>query len=605
MVTVNEIKDNIEKWASSNIVLKDFKFREFQEEIIIKTVYNIVNSTEKNQIIEAPTGSGKSIICLVTAGVLADFYGLKSYILCSDLYLWSQYENFISCNNLKFGILKGMRGNYICDKNEQDISLSACKIDGLGWKTICNFTLAKSKGFDCAETCEYAIQRQKAMRSKVCVMTYALWYAQMNTVKADPSGWKAFPERDVLFCDECHKIPELISSFASFTIDPIRQFPMYNEVFEYQKSCDSSFCGDMTPNEFHDELTLSFEKIWNVENSDDVFENLKSYLGVVKKLGDVESLAEQFRKGVNSKKLKKSDLKMLNIFENINNINCYVSDFLEAISEIGEQYLVKNNNVSFKNGDKSISFMCAKEDFLCKKYMFSHTESTVMLSATVGQKEAFDENIGITGTSEDKSVMTKIRSTFDFSRSPVFYFTKWNMGFSHINENFGDVANAIFNIIRTYHPNQRGIIQTGSYKNSRQLYEMCPEDLKSRVFYYSNKSEKEEFLNGLEEKENAIIVGPSLVEGIDLPDDLCRFIIIMKVPWPNMSDNLTKKKMKLFPKWFEDHTSKMIIQGIGRGNRHKDDWCVTYIMDNCFGTLYRHTQDEYPEEFKERLKTII
>lgn len=79
----------------------------------------------------------------------------------------------------------------------------------------------------------------------------------------------------------------------------------------------------------------------------------------------------------------------------------------------------------------------------------------------------------------------------------------------------------------------------------------------------------------------------------------------MKVPWPNMADNLTKKKMELFPKWFEDHTSKMIIQGIGRGNRHKNDWCVTYIMDNCFGKLYKHTFDEYPKEFNERLKTII
>lgn len=604
MSTTEEIKSNVEAWASSNIAIKDFKFREFQEDIIVKTIFNIVNSAEQNQIIEAPTGAGKSIICLVTAGVLADYYGLKSYILCSDLYLWSQYENFISLNNLNFGILKGSRGNYVCDKNNQDISLSACKIEGLGWKTICNFKLAKSKGFDCAEICEYAIQRQKAMKSKVCVMTYALWYAHMNIVQIDPTGWKPFPARDVLFCDECHKIPELFSGFVSLTIDPIRHFPAYVNVFDYKKSVDDSF-SEMTKDEFHKELVKCFENIWNSETPDSVFENYKKYLGLLQKLGDLESLAEEFRQGVNSIKLKKADLKMLNNFEYIHDVECHISDFLKVISETGVQYLVKNNNVSPKNGDKSVSFMCAKEDFLCSKCMFSHTQYTVMLSATVGQKAAFDENIGIGETTFGRSVMTKIPSTFDFSNSPIYYFTKWNMGFNHINENFKDVANAIFNIIRMYHNGQRGIIQTGSYKNSKMLYEMCPNDLKGRFLYYSNKTEKEEFLKTLEDKNDGIIIGPSLVEGIDLPDDLCRFIIIMKVPWPNMADNLTKKKMELFPKWFEDHTSKMIIQGIGRGNRHKNDWCVTYIMDNCFGKLYKHTFDEYPKEFNERLKVII
>ena len=44
--------------------------------------------------------------------------------------------------------------------------------------------------------------------------------------------------------------------------------------------------------------------------------------------------------------------------------------------------------------------------------------------------------------------------------------------------------------------------------------------------------------------------------------------------------------------------------GIGRGNRSKDDWCVTYIVDGCFGQLYAATKEQYPKELQDRIKVI-
>ena len=34
-----------------------------------------------------------------------------------------------------------------------------------------------------------------------------------------------------------------------------------------------------------------------------------------------------------------------------------------------------------------------------------------------------------------------------------------------------------------------------------------------------------------------------------------------------------------------DATTK-ICEGIGRGVRHKDDWCKTYILDGCIMNIY-------------------
>ncbi len=116
MEAENKIRNQIIEWASKHLG-DSFVFRKHQVETIEDIISNIVNKTHHTHIIEAPTGSGKSLLCIIAAGVLADYYDKKSYILCSDLYLYSQYEDFIRLNRLDFGALKGQTGNYYCDKN--------------------------------------------------------------------------------------------------------------------------------------------------------------------------------------------------------------------------------------------------------------------------------------------------------------------------------------------------------------------------------------------------------------------------------------------------------------------------------------------------------
>lgn len=103
---------------------------------------------------------------------------------------------------------------------------------------------------------------------------------------------------------------------------------------------------------------------------------------------------------------------------------------------------------------------------------------------------------------------------------------------------------------------------------------------------------------------NTILVGPTLNTGVDLPGDECRFIIILKVPYPSLGDKLVKEKIKLFPLWYNSSTSNEIIQGIGRGVRYDGDWCVTYILDACFWNLYLGTKEQYPEELQKRINII-
>ena len=124
-LNIQELKNHINDWVTEYIS-PSFNFREHQFETITDICKNILEGVNHTQILEAPTGSGKSLLNIISAGVLAKYYDQNSYILVSDLYLWKQYEDFIKqYPRLRedFGILKGQTGNYTCAKNGEEIIL--------------------------------------------------------------------------------------------------------------------------------------------------------------------------------------------------------------------------------------------------------------------------------------------------------------------------------------------------------------------------------------------------------------------------------------------------------------------------------------------------
>ena len=104
-------------------------------------------------------------------------------------------------------------------------------------------------------------------------------------------------------------------------------------------------------------------------------------------------------------------------------------------------------------------------------------------------------------------------------------------------------------------------------------------------------------------KEDAVLMGPSLLEGLDLKDDTSRFQIFFKVPYPSLGDPLIKAKMQTSNEWYDWKTCISIMQGVGRSVRSKDDWAVTYVLDACFRSLI-NKQGFFPPSFMDRVKTI-
>jgi ATP-dependent DNA helicase DinG len=79
-----------------------------------------------------------------------------------------------------------------------------------------------------------------------------------------------------------------------------------------------------------------------------------------------------------------------------------------------------------------------------------------------------------------------------------------------------------------------------------------------------------------------VLISPSLHTGLDLKDDLSRFQIIIKIPYPNIGDRWTDEKRKIDERSYYWQTGLKLIQGYGRSIRSKEDLThnTTYVLDS-------------------------
>lgn len=618
-----EIEQYVKDWTGTFLPLS-FTFREHQFESIVDIVYNISNDLINTQVIEAPTGSGKSLIIMIAAGTLSsEPFEMNSYILCSDLSLYDQYYKFIRKNPMMgFGYVKGQLGNYTCDINGAGVRDGECRISKVSWQKLMNPSSCKKIGYDCALRCRYIQERKKAIDANVTLMTYQLFLYQMFSKEYTGEHTKSmgFDPRTIIFCDECHNIPDMVNSRFSFDIGDanVELFDSLYDLVVHHFSEGDLFSKVQTSNLLEEyplkaKFTKDIDNIMMVlrdkESSDkNIFE---ASCGLSKILDDyltpdLEEISNKLGEYKTDPKIpiSKEHLDAFKLITSCDFFVCHLHYFVKAISEVGSEYIVREMSESKKDASNIlVKLGCIKEDYIIANFLLAKSKYHVMLSATVGNKDLFFENLGTRFIDGLRSDFKIIPSTFDFDKSPVYVIDKYNMSKYCKEKSFPFVKQMIYETCKKF-ANFRGLIQTGSYADAREIYYNAPSNIRYRLLLYNDAREKDRLIKEHLRSKNSILIGPTLNEGIDMPDDQCRFILISKVPYPSLGNAYVKKKMKLFPDWYDSTTSNTIIQGIGRGVRNKEDWAITYIFDACFVKLYRHTMSQYSPELQDRIKFL-
>jgi len=123
-----------------------------------------------------------------------------------------------------------------------------------------------------------------------------------------------------------------------------------------------------------------------------------------------------------------------------------------------------------------------------------------------------------------------------------------------------------------------------------------------RLVSHTAKNKKNMF-KYFKDKEGAVWVSPSSTRGLDLPYDLCEWVVWLKAPFLHIQDPQVSARLygsgKFGKTWYASDACQSIIQGLGRGFRSEDDYCTTYMLDEQIGRLLKEQAGLFPMWFRD------
>lgn len=247
---------------------------------------------------------------------------------------------------------------------------------------------------------------------------------------------------------------------------------------------------------------------------------------------------------------------------------CQINRLLDK----GGQLLVSWHDDPSKN-KRYVRFQPADVTELVKEGLYSRASAVLLMSATLLDKDVFAKSVGLPNAPY-LSIPTPFKSSaFGVSFRPV-----GKMTLDNIDSTLGNYPKAILKILNE-NKDSKGIIHTTNYKITKFLSEKIGTQ-NNRILYQTSGKDRADMLQQhLASSEPTVIVSPSMMEGLDLKDDLGRFQIICKVPFPDVSDPITRIKPR---EWYNWRTVRTLVQSVGRSVRSENDWTKTYILDLSF-----------------------
>lgn len=159
------------------------------------------------------------------------------------------------------------------------------------------------------------------------------------------------------------------------------------------------------------------------------------------------------------------------------------------------------------------------------------------------------------------------------------------------------LAEQIKFIIKEFHSHENGVVLL-PYNLAEEIKTLLAES----YFIHMNKSTKKDIIEKFKLGQiYGVGVFSGSYEGLSLNDDISRFTIIPKTPYPNLMDNVVKIRMKERQLDYLLETISTIIQASGRSTRSEKDYSFTYILDSNFTSLYPRVKKYIPNYFKEAL----
>ncbi len=270
--------------------------------------------------------------------------------------------------------------------------------------------------------------------------------------------------------------------------------------------------------------------------------------------------------------------------------------FLNEYKENPNNWVIeKTYNEKAKHYELSMEPIWAQK--YLQKYVYSRYDYIIMLSGTILNKSLFSE---INGIDVEKSVYYSIPSPFPEENRKIFYMPLGKMSFNKKEETFKKYIPILHKLLAKY-STSKGLIHSNSFELSRWIQESVKND---RLLFHESADKEEALREHMGSEKPLVLVSPSISKGVSFDDDLARFQIIPKIPYPSLASQKNKLRQSTKPEWYSWKTCCDLQQMCGRGIRSKIDYCDTIIIDGSFGDLLRYSSHLFPKWLLDSIKTI-
>ena len=514
-------------------------YRPYQKETILR----IVEAFERGKrfvIIEVPTGGGKSGI----AWTIANHIG-QSYIITAQKALQTQYVR-------DFGdVLVDLKGRnayecWLLNKDKKPGEELAYAHRGL-----CK-QMGNSKLPDCFDTelqeaydgldwifCPYFRRLREAQDAAHTLFNFSSFLFQANYAKQ-------FGRRRLLIVDEAHNIESQLMGFVEISLsdrdfrDQGIKFPRYETPEAYQR--------------YFDDIGLA--------------DRIKAKITASRRVGNTDAV----------EKWEKVKLRLA----------AFVAEMRRT------EYVAEWKKHEERGGYRTVALKPLYVREHAPKLLFDYGARVLLMSATILSHRVFCDNLGI--PLEDVEYI-RVPNTFPMRNRPIRLRYAGSMAYRNRRATLPLLVRKIEKAL-DLHATDRGIIHTHAFSITHYIRDHIARPYRQRLLFQEDFPNKDALLAEHARRRASVIVAPAMHEGLDLKDDLSRFQIICKVPYPNAnSDKQLKLRTKENWHYYLWLTALKLVQSYGRSVRSDTDHAQTYILDSDFGKFVKMARKMLPAWF--------
>ncbi len=529
-----------------------------QSEIVLKVIDSFLNKDNRNVVLGAPTGVGKSIIGAVISETLAAFTpddeDLSSIITMGTNSLALQYANsFTKLGEYEYFQIKGA-ANYPCRFMETQSNAASTSAEECVRKKLLPVEIDKYCG-----NCEYHRTKKLINTTENLITNYT--YFMVSAFASDH-----LKPRKLHIFDEAHTLNDWFCNYAEIIVSVDQIDRHIKELSEVNGKCDNEVAG----------LIMLKQKVSSGEIGDNNYKQcleilLSLYGAIGGVLGTQSTLLETVDK-VKSGKFEK-------LAKKYHSLGSKISDLFD-----NEYDHVFDNSIPNTFTVKTIFIGKIIEKMLTKYNLF--------MSATITEQHVYE----ILQLVPEETEIIQLPSVFPPENKPLFFIGKQALNFNTLKEpETIETLKSQMRKIVEFHENEKGLILVPSFYLGNQLAFGVRY---TKVFEHKSGTNLSDLIYEYKKyKGSSILISPSIYEGLDFSNDAARFQILVKSPYPSLGDKRIKYIADNYPSIYQEMTLLKIIQGTGRGVRHGEDYCSTFFLDASSKKLFNSRLNIWKDHF--------